>query len=61
MGFWAKIPPMTISTKESRKVKNGRKMHGSMREFIDELEAHGKLHRVSKEVDPSWEVSCMAR
>ena len=53
--------PMTISMEEeSRKVKNGRKMWGSMREFIDELEAQGKLHRVSKEVDPSGEVSCIA-
>ncbi len=53
---------MTISMEEeNQKVKNGRKMCGSMREFIDELEAHGKLHRVSKEVDPSWEISCMAR
>ena len=52
---------MTISMEEeSRKVKNGRKMWGSMREFIDELEAQGKLHRVSKEVDPSGEVSCIA-
>jgi len=60
-GTLGQNPPMTISTKENRKVRNGRKMHGSMREFIDELEAQGKLQRVSKEVDPSWEVSCMAR
>ncbi|MCZ6767951.1 MAG: UbiD family decarboxylase [Acidobacteria bacterium] len=52
---------MTISMEKSQKVKNRRKMCGSMREFIDELEAHGKLQRVSKQVDPSWEVSCMAR
>ena len=52
---------MTISMEKSQKVKNRRKMCGSMREFIDELEARGKLQRVSKQVDPSWEVSCMAR
>src|SRR5687768_13955651 len=34
---------------------------GSMREFIDVLEAHRRLHRVRKRVDPTWEVAAMTR
>ncbi|MBI4455816.1 MAG: UbiD family decarboxylase [Acidobacteria bacterium] len=37
------------------------KTYRDMRELIAVLEACGKLHRVKKEVDPSWELSCMTR
>ena len=52
---------MTVPMEKNRKAGSRRKMCGSMRELIDQLEACGKLHRVSKQVDPSWELSCMAR
>jgi UbiD family decarboxylase len=32
-----------------------------MREYLSVLEAKGKLRRISKSVDPAWEVSCIAR
>jgi len=32
-----------------------------MREYIKVLEANGKLYRVIRTVDKSWEISCMAR
>ncbi|MBI2821067.1 MAG: UbiD family decarboxylase [Acidobacteria bacterium] len=32
-----------------------------MRSLIAVLESHGRLHRVKKEVDPAWEIACMAR
>ena len=37
------------------------KLCATMRELIELLESRGKLHRVKKEVDPSWEIACMAR
>ncbi|MDA2934857.1 UbiD family decarboxylase [Acidobacteria bacterium AH-259-D05] len=52
---------MTISMEKGQEIKDRQKMCSSMREFIEVLESHGKLRRVEKEVDPSWEVSCIAR
>lgn len=51
---------MTVGAEEKKEVQ-GRKMCSSMRELIELLESHGKFHRVQKEVDHTWEVSCMAR
>ncbi|MBI3089432.1 MAG: UbiD family decarboxylase [Candidatus Tectomicrobia bacterium] len=32
-----------------------------LRDYLGLLESHGKLRRVKRQVDPSWELSCMAR
>jgi UbiD family decarboxylase len=36
-------------------------VYGDLREYLDELEKHGKLKHVKPEVDITWEVACIAR
>ena len=35
--------------------------HKDLRELLSVLEENGKLRRVKRQVDPTWELSCMAR
>ena len=36
-------------------------MYRDMRDFLAALEAKGKLRRIQKEVDHTWELACLAR
>ena len=35
--------------------------HRTMRSFLDTLEAHGRLRRISRPVDPAWEPAALAK